>query len=103
MVFLPVNVIIAAGIAISIHKLVSAGWKKRTLIGNMLLNFASLFILYQISGFQEFVVFDNTLLDIQTLETFTSVIARTTYSTLGIIAVIILWDIWSNVKRLRNL
>ncbi len=103
MVFLPVNVIIAAGITISIHKLVSAGWSKRTLIGNMLLNFASLFVVYQISGFQDFVIFDNPLLDIQTLETLTSVIVQTTYSILGIIAVIILWDTWSNVKGLRNL
>jgi len=99
---LPVNVIIAAGIVISIHKLVIAGWNKKTLFGNIRLGFATLFVLFQISGFTEYVLFNNPELHQQNIENLTSVIDITTSIVLGIIAVITLGDIWSNVKWLRQ-
>ena len=101
-VMLPVNVIIAAGIAISIHKLVISGWNKRTLIGNLLLNIATLFMLYQISGFTTYVIFDNALLQHQNIVKLTSVIEKSTSIILAVITLITIGDSWSSIKWLKQ-
>jgi len=101
-VFVPVNVILGAGIVISLHKLLVAGWKKHTLIGNMLLNFASLFVLYQISGFSNYVVFDNPEIIGDSLARLTVIMDKTIHSIIVVFVLIIIWDIWSNIKWLRQ-
>lgn len=101
-VFMPVNIITGLGIIINIHKLVLAGWNYVSLISNMLLNIAILYTVFYISGFTEFMTFDNPELIEQNILNLTKVINLSIKIILGGIAVAAIYDIWSNAKWLRK-
>ena len=101
-IFIPVNIIVVIGVLINIHKLALAGWNRLSIIGNLLMNAATLCILFVISRFNGFVVFDNPELVEQKVLNLSGVIDKSIYVILAIIAVITIYDAWSNIKWLRN-
>ncbi|MCP4414095.1 MAG: hypothetical protein GY808_16165 [Gammaproteobacteria bacterium] len=101
-VYMPVNIIYAIGVVISFHKLVVAGWNYLSVISNMLLDVAFLIILYQISGFADFVIVNNTELQASSILNITAVVDNSIFIILGVFVLMTISDLWSNVKWLRS-
>jgi len=101
-VFWSVNVIFVIGIGINMIKLIMAGWNKKTLLGNITLNLVSLAILYQISQFKSYVVYDDKGDLAEIWHRAFEYIDINIQVFLTIIAMFIIWDIYANVSKLRK-
>ncbi|TQV89636.1 hypothetical protein [Aliikangiella coralliicola] len=101
-VFWSVNIIFGLSLAINFHKLVIAGWNKFTLATNMALNLATLVVLVQIAGFEQYVIFTNPSDDSIQLEDSARILENVVLVTMGIIATIVVWDTYSNFRKMLN-
>ena len=100
LVYWSVNIIVALGIVVDCIKYINAGWNKITLYANILLNFASLMVLYQMLSFKTFVTFVENPEGKIPLDISMGHAESLVLSVLGVIAVIIVFDIFSNYKKL---
>jgi hypothetical protein len=100
-VFWSVNIVLGFDLLNCLYKLVRGNYTRITLFIGMILDVASIAIIYQISKFSKFVTIaesDKTDLDWTKLE---PIININVYIILAVILAISLWDIVSSVKKLR--
>lgn len=101
-VFWSVTIILGASIALSLHKLIVAGWDRFSLIANLALNAVTLAVLIQISRFETYVVFsgngDNPARWAQSMNILDSMIL----SVLAGIGIYVIWESYCNLKALRE-
>ncbi len=102
MVFFPVNIIMGLSIGLSLYKLIIAGWDKLALYSDILLNIATLIALILISQFENFVVVANITTEPESIEKALFVVDNIVYSSISIIAIIVIWESYSNFKKLKN-
>jgi hypothetical protein len=99
---LAVNVIFAAAILISTHKLFVAGWQKLTLAATICLNLVILVVLNQISRFDNYITVSQAVQDSQKWHHVINSIDYAVWSFLIVIALIMIWEIYTRAKRLKG-
>ncbi len=100
-VFWSVNVVVGLDILNSLYKIAYGSYNRISLIVGIVLNGATVFIIYQISRFSQFVV--TTIVDKAELNwlKIEPMIKINIYIILAIILMVIVWDTVSSVKKLR--
>jgi hypothetical protein len=100
-VFWSVNIVIGLDVINCLYKLVSGSYNRITLIAGIILNVASVVILFQISKFSKFAAIAISDLAKLNWEKIEPIININVYIILTVILAISLWDIVSSVKKLR--
>ena len=99
---LPVNVLFGGAMLISLHKLFVAGWQKLTLVATICLDLVILGVLAQISHFDTYIVIDETILEPNKWQKVMDMIDYNVWSFLAVIAVFVVWEIYTCGKRLKR-
>ncbi len=94
-VLVSVNIVCGLGILLNLYKFALAGWNKVSLAANVVLNLASLVILYQIGQFEQFAIFPEAMGGAQVFETTVTIV-------LSVIAIITVWDTISCIRKLAT-
>ncbi len=101
-VYWPIAVITAGSIVLSLHKFVLAGWNQISLFADILLNLVTLGLLIYIAQMNSFVSFGEVLTQQVATERLIEIVNSVVYSTLAIIAAISIWDIYQDIRNLRQ-
>ncbi len=101
-VFWSVNVVLGLSIALGIYNFVLASWNRFSILVGIVLSLAALVIIGLILQFDQFVIVHTPLDGNVRLMKFAAHIDTVVYSTLFIVAAFCLWDIVSNVRKLRD-
>jgi hypothetical protein len=101
-IWLIVNIVVAASIILNVYKLIIAGWSKISLITDIALNLVSLGIIIQIALFDQYIVLQaDKLTDINAVE-LESMLNSVVYSIIGFIALVCIWELYSNLKKIKQ-
>lgn len=101
-VFWSVNLVLGLDAANCLHKIALGSYSRLTLITGIILNIASVAILFQISQFSKFVVVADSKLtgfDWAKIEPFININVNII---LAVILAINLWDLYSSAKKMRH-
>lgn len=99
-VSLAINIIVGLSILVAFYKFVVATWTKLSLVAEIALSIVSFAVIYQITQFDQFIVFDQEIAISEKWGTVIGVVDKTIYSILGFIALISAWDIYSSARKL---
>lgn len=102
-VFWSVNVIMGLSIALGTYNFALATWNRFSLTSEIILSLATIVIIAQILQFDQFITVHTTLNEHVDLIRFIDHMNTVIYSILVIVAAVCLWDIYSNIRKLRNL
>ena len=102
-VALAINLIIGFSIAINIYKFAIAGWTRFSLVADIILCFAALGVLYTISQFDQYLAINIELEQNPDRDRIFKNVSNTIGYILGFIAVVNIWDIYSNVRKFLRL
>jgi len=86
-------------ILVAAHKFVIASWTKLSLAADVALSLAAIAICFQISQFDEFVVYGKAFDKVQSWDSVRTIMNNIVYSVLIVISIISTWKIYSNLKR----
>lgn len=101
-IWLIVNIVVAASIILNVYKLIIAGWSKISLITDIALNLVSLGIIIQIALFDQYIVLQaDKLTDINAVE-LESMLNSVVYSIIGFIALVCIWELYSNLNKIKQ-
>jgi hypothetical protein len=97
----PVNIIGGFSIAVSLYNLVNAGWDRNSLIVNLLIGIADLVVISIMMQFDQYAIFDSSLESGRFIEEFVNNIGLNIRITLSVIAVFVIWDLFSSIRKLK--
>ena len=95
-----INIIVGLSILVAFYRFVIASWTKLSLVADIVLDIASLAVIYQITQFSQFIVLNQDIAIPEKWSKLFSFIDSSVYSILGVIALISVWDIYSNARKL---
>jgi hypothetical protein len=98
-VFWSINIIMGLSLIVAFHKFAVASWTKISLVTDILLGLASLFVIYQITQFDQLVIFSGSEEIVNRWGKFIENLDNTVYSVLAIIAAICIWDIYHHIRK----
>ena len=99
-VFWSVNIVMGLSVAVGFHKFVVASWNKFSLAADMALALATLVIISQILQFENYINYDGSIFEDPNWSSLATNLDYAVNSILGIIAVICIWDIASNFRKI---
>ena len=97
----PVNILGVLGIAISLYNLIKAGWNRHSLILNILLGAADLVVIIIMFQFDQYATIEPVEEYGRGLQEFVQHIELNVRITLTVIAGLVIWDVFSSVKKLK--
>ncbi|WP_444995145.1 hypothetical protein [Aliikangiella sp. IMCC44359] len=97
-----VNLLAGISILVGLHKLFIAGWNKITLSINLLTCLATFFILYQISNFEQYIIFGEQLNSELSKKNIPDILNKVVTYSLYIIAAVTTWDLVTSIKKLTK-
>lgn len=100
LVFWSVNIIVGLGIVVDSIKYVAAGWSKMTLSANIALNIATLAVIAQVFGFENYVTLVDNPGGSIPLEVSLQHARTLVNGVLGVIAALTIWDTYSNYRKI---
>ena len=101
-IWMVVNIVVAASIILNFYKLIIAGWNKLSLIIDNILNFVCLSIIIKIALFDQYVVLQPEKLADVNINDVETLLNSIVYSVIGFIALVCLWELYSNFKKLKH-
>lgn len=103
LVFWSVNIILGLDVINGLYKILCGSYNRASLVTDIVLNLASIFIIFQISQFSKFAIIASEKTSKINWEKLEPIINYTVYSILAVVLVICLWDIYHSFKKLRYL
>jgi len=98
-IFFAVNIVVGLSILVAIHKFVTANWSKFSLAADIALSLAAIAICFQISQFEEFVVYSEEFQEHKSWDKVTSIMDNIVYGLLIFISAVSAWEIFTNFKK----
>ncbi len=98
-IFLAVNIVVGLSILVGIHKFVTANWSKFSLAADTALSLAAIAICFQISQFDEYVVYSEEFNEHKNWYKVTTVIDNIVYGFLIFISVVSAWEVFANLRK----
>jgi len=97
----PVNILGILSIAISLYNLLHAGWSRTSLIFNVLLGLADLVVIAIMLQFDQYATIESIEEYGRAVAEFIEHIELNMRIVLGVIAGVIIWDVYSSFKKLK--
>ena len=98
----PVNILAGLSIAISLYCFISAGWNRYSLMLNILIGIADLIVIVIMLQFDQYATVESIEGYGRAVQEFVTHLMLNVRIILGVIATIIIWDIYSSLKKLRS-
>ncbi len=102
-VALAINIIIGLSVVVGFHKFVVASWTKFSLLSDIVLAIASLVVVYQIAQFDQYFIFNDEIANAEKWTIAINIMNNIIYSIIGITALVSIWEVYSNAKKLIRL
>ena len=96
----PVNILGILSIAISLYNLIKAGWNRHSLVLNILLDVACLVVICIMLQFDQYATVELLQEYSPAVTKFVEHLALNARITLGVIALFVIWDIYSSYRKL---
>ena len=97
-----VNIIMGLAVLLSFYKIMVVGWNKPALISNILINLASLTVIYQITQFDKLIQVSDAIASNEKWQKLLNHLDTGILSILICIAIYIVWESFSNVLKLKR-